>query len=99
MSSTAEKPGWKESLLANGNGAARTKLIVELVIVVFQTITLLFLVDIRWSIKDQESRIKALEVFAGAGSRWSGEKQVQHEHDMEERLRMLWRSIDALERP
>lgn len=72
-------------MLKNGN----LKVALEIVIVVFQTILVIFGMEIRSIAKDHEARIDTLEQFKAKGDRWTMTQQLEHEKDISERLSEL----------
>jgi hypothetical protein len=80
----------------NGSKAEFWKTGIQVLIVVFQSILLIYGHQIKTAVADHESRIDALELFAGQGGRWSLEQQRQHEIAFGKEVQAIWEAISDI---
>ena len=75
---------------------SKARLLVEIGIVILQTIIVLFLLDIRSVISAHETRLDGLDQFANRGDRWTLVDQRDHEREVEKDVKKIRSDISAI---
>jgi hypothetical protein len=81
----------------NGVGGFKTLTWLQIIIVVFQTILVGFVYDIRVSVRSQDVRLRKVEQFVAASDRWSKSDQLAHEQVMATQIIKIWQAISELQ--